>query len=332
MPRITQKIGATNRSTKAGGLVAVAGIALAGSALISHYKARQAERRHPPLGRFVTAGGARLHYIEAGRGPAVVLLHGNGAMVEDFLISGVFERAARRHRIIAFDRPGFGHSERPRGRRWTASAQAAILPQAFKLLGIERAIVVGHSWGTLVALALALDNPRLVSGLVLASGYYYPTPRMDVALFSPPAIPVLGDLITHTVAPLIGEAMAPGLFEKMFAPQGTPPWFTARFSVALTLRPSQIRAYAEDTAHMTAAAEFLSHRYGSLFPPTVVMAGDADKIVDYGQAQRLHGEVAGSRLEVFNGGSHMIHYLDPERFVQGIEAAREMATGTSERI
>jgi pimeloyl-ACP methyl ester carboxylesterase len=83
---------------------------------------------------------------------------------------------------------------------------------------------------------------------------------------------------------------------------------------------------------MTAAAEFLSHRYGSLFPPTVVMAGDADKIVDYGQAQRLHGEVAGSRLEVFNGGSHMIHYLDPERFVQGIEAAREMATGTSERI
>jgi pimeloyl-ACP methyl ester carboxylesterase len=315
------------RSAKIGSLIGVAGVALAGAALIAHRHAREAERRYPPLGRFVAPGGTRLHYVEHGRGQPVVFLHGNGAMVEDMLISGVIDRAAQRFRAIAFDRPGFGHSDRPRGRNWTAVAQASVLAEAFRLLGIERPIVVGHSWGTLVALALALDHPRHVAGLVLASGYYYPTPRKDVALFSVPAIPVVGDLLRHTVAPLIGEAMAPRLIERMFSPQWVSPRFAEQFPVALTVRPSQIRAFAEDTAHMIAAAEMLSSRYGSLFPPAAILAGDADEIVSYRQAQRLHGEVAGSRLEILRGGSHMIHHVAPERIVQAIDAvAAESST------
>ena len=207
----------------------LAGLALAGAALIANHRASKAERRHPAFGRFVTAGGARLHYIEQGRGPAVVFLDGNGAMVEDYLISGVFTRAAQRYRAIAFDRPGFGHSDRPRERNWTAAAQASILPEAFRLLGIDRAIVVGHSWGTLVALALALDHPRLVSGLVLGSGYYYPTPRMDVVLSSPSATPLLGDLICHTLAPFAGEAMAPRSSTRCFRRRGYHPGSRSSF-------------------------------------------------------------------------------------------------------
>ena len=149
----------------------------------------------------------------------MVFLHGNGVTSEDFLISGILEEASRSYRALAFDRPGFGHSERPWARSWPAAAQAALLPRTFALLGIERPIVVGHSWGAMVALALAADHPASVSGLVLASGYYYPTARADVALFSPPAIPLAGDILRHTVAPLIGEAMLPGLIKKMFAPR-----------------------------------------------------------------------------------------------------------------
>src|SRR4051794_11264702 len=137
-------------SGRTGGLLGVAGIALAGAAFIAHRHARQAELAYPAKGRFVTAGGARLHYIEQGKGRPVVFLHGNGAMVEDLLISGVIGRAAQKYRAIAIDRPGFGHSDRPRGRSWTAAAQASILPEAFRLLDAERPIVVAHSWGTLV--------------------------------------------------------------------------------------------------------------------------------------------------------------------------------------
>ena len=308
------------RSATIASLIGVAGVALAGAAVIARWHAKEAERRHPPLGRFVTAGGARLHYVEQGRGQPVVFLHGNGTMVEDMLISGVIGQVARRYRAIAFDRPGFGHSDRPRRRNWTAAAQASILPEAFRLLGIERPIVVGHSWGTLVALVLALDHARHVSGLVLVSGYYYPTARTDAALFSVPAIPLVGDLLRHTVAPLIGEAMAPGLIERMFSPQGVSPRFAHEFPVALAVRPSQIRAFSEDSSHMIAAVERLSGRYGSLFPPTAILAGDADEIVSYRQAQRLHGDVAGSRLEILRGGSHMVHHIAPERIVRAIDA------------
>ena len=314
------------RPAKIGGLAGLVAAGLAGAAWISYRQARNAERRHPPLGRFVTVKGVRLHYVERGRGPAVVFLHGNGAMVDDFIISGVFGLAAEKYRAIVFDRPGFGHSERPSNRRWTASAQASLLPEMFKLLGIDRAIVVGHSWGTLVALALALDYPRLVSGLVLASGYYFPTPRADVVLLSPPAIPLVGTVISHTVAPFIGEAIAPKVIATMFSPQGVSPRFAAQYPLALALRPSQIQALSEDTSHLVAAAEALSPRYATLFPPTVIMAGDEDEVVSYRQAQRLHGEVAGSRLDILRGGCHMIHHIDPKRFMRGIEAAGEHTT------
>jgi hypothetical protein len=61
------------------------------------------QRERPPKGSFVTTDGVRLHYLERGTGRPVVFLHGNGAMVEDMLIGGVIEHAAREYRAIAFD-------------------------------------------------------------------------------------------------------------------------------------------------------------------------------------------------------------------------------------
>jgi pimeloyl-ACP methyl ester carboxylesterase len=81
--------------------------------------------------------------------------------------------------------------------------------RAFETLGMRRPVVVGHSWGALVALALALDHPEAVSGLILLSGYYHPTLRADVPFFSIPAIPVIGDLIRYTVGPFFGSALLP---------------------------------------------------------------------------------------------------------------------------
>jgi len=305
----------------AAGLTALGAIALAGTALIVNRQAAKAERAFPPKGTFVTAAGVRLHCLERGQGRPVVFLHGNGMMAEDMLISGVLAEAGdRSYRAIAIDRPGFGHSERPRGTPWTAAAQAELLPRVFALLGIERPIVVGHSLGTMVALALALNYPEHVSGLVLASGYYYPTARADVALVSPPAIPVLGDLLCYTVAPLIGEAMAPRFVSKMFSPQAVPARFDKQFPVGLMLRPSQIRAATKDATHMIPDATWMADRYPELSCPMAILAGDADEVVDQqGQAPRLHAAVPGSMLDVFAGTGHMTHYADPARVVRAID-------------
>ena len=261
-------------------LLGVAALALAGSAVLVNRRAAQAERDYLPKGRFVTVDGVRLHYVEKGNGPPVVFLHGNGAMVEDMLICGVVDEVASAYHAIVFDRPGFGHSERPQDRSWTALAQARLFAKAFAQLGIGSPIVVGHSWGTLVALALALNHPQSVGGLVVASGYYFPTARSDVALFSPPSMPIVGDVISYTVAPIIGEAIGWPLITKMFAPQPVSPKFEREFPMPLALRPSQIKAFSQDTSHMSIAAQQLSPRYASITCPTVIMAGDADRIVN----------------------------------------------------
>ena len=310
----------SSRSAK-GGVAALGAIALAGAAVIVNRQAAKSETSNPPKGSFVTSGGVRLHYVEQGQGRPVVFLHGNGMMVEDMMISGVMgAAAASSYRAIAFDRPGFGHSERPRGTAWTAAAQAALLPKAFAVLGIKKPIVVGHSLGTMIALALALNHPDDVGGLVLASGYYYPTPRADVVLASPPAIPLLGDLLCYTVSPLMGEVMAPRMIAKLFAPQPVPASFNDAFPVGMMLRPTQLSASSKDATHMIPDAAMMSGRYGELSCPVAILAGDADKVVSLNaQATKLHDALPKSMLDVFEGAGHMIHHFDPQRVIRAID-------------
>src|ERR1051325_10369485 len=158
--------------------------ALGALGITNHFLARRAERLHPPMGRFISVEGVRLHYLDQGAGPVVVLLNGNGTMAWDFVLSGLVASLETDHRVIAFDRPGFGYSERPRSRVWTPQDQAVLLGQALRILDARPAIIVGHSWGTLVAISMALRDPEGATGLVLLSGYYYPTFRKDSASMS----------------------------------------------------------------------------------------------------------------------------------------------------
>jgi hypothetical protein len=120
---------------------------LAASAVLNSVLAKRAERRNPPMGRFITVDGVRLHYVERGTGSPLVLLHGNGSMIQDFVSSGLIDLAAKTYRVIAFDRPGFGYSERPRSTVWTPAAQADLINAALMQMGVSQPLVLGHSWG-----------------------------------------------------------------------------------------------------------------------------------------------------------------------------------------
>lgn len=190
--------------------------AAAGLAALNISRSRRAEIENPPSGDFIEVNGVRLHYVEQGKGSPIVLLHGNGATVEDWTASGLFDTLAANHRVIAFDRPGFGYSERPRSTVWTPRAQAELIAGAIAQLGVEHPLVVGHSFGTLVTLALALDFPDVTGGIVLIGGYFYATVRADALLTSPPAIPVVGDVMRYTVSPLIAAAISPLAAKRYF--------------------------------------------------------------------------------------------------------------------
>jgi pimeloyl-ACP methyl ester carboxylesterase len=306
-----------SKGPKAG--LALGAALLAASWLVVRYKTAQAERDNPPTGEFITVGGVRLHYFSKGQGPTVVLLHGNGVIAQDFLHSGLFDQLAENHRVIAFDRPGFGYSERPRTTVWTPAAQARLIAAALEQLGVQQAVVLAHSWATLVAISMGLQQPQLVSGLVLASGYYYPSMRLDV-LSATPAIPLIGDLLSHTISPLIGRLMWPAAIKAAFTPSAVPASFE-RMSPWMSLRPTQLRAEAAETAMMIPSAAVLRKHYPELQMPVSIVVGEGDKIVNpEDNSLQLDQDLSNSDVTVLEGAGHMIQHVSQAVLLSAVES------------
>src|SRR4051812_32277001 len=299
--------------------------ALGAAALYTAKMTRDAERKHPPIGRFLDVDGVRLHYIERGAGEPLALIHGTGTLIQDFTVNGLVGRLSERYRVIVFDRPGYGYSDRPRG-LWTPRAHATLFEKALHQLGVERAIVLGHSWGTMVAVSLALQAPALVRSLVLLSGYYFPTARIDVALNAPLALPGIGDALRHTISPPLSRLMLPAGIRAMFAPASVPERFDRLFPKELMVRPIQLRASMEDAALMTPSVMELQEHYRDLKLPVLILTGGDDQIADVGrQSRRLHEEIPQSELTVLPGLGHMVHHLAPDQVSKVIDRAAKLA-------
>lgn len=303
--------------------------ALAGAMAANHLAARAAERRFPPQGRFITAGGTRLHYRDSGaiagdRQPPIIVIHGNGALTDDFVAAGIADRLAATRRVVLFDRPGYGYSERPASTDWTAEAQAAAIAEATARLGIGRAVVVGHSWGVLPALAWALDRPQSVAALVLVSGYYFGTPRLDTALLGIAELPLLGRAFTDGWAPIQTRIIGPLGNRQIFWPQAPTPGYRHDMPFGLMLRPGQVRASAEDGVQMPANAARLSRRYGELGMPITMIWGSDDKMVGQsGQSKEFVRRFPRVRGLELDRHGHMLHHVEPDLVSDAILTAAE---------
>lgn len=319
------------RRRKAGSRISVPAIlgaavgAIAVSAFVNHRLAKAAERSNPPQGRFVYVNGVRLHYIERGKGKALVLLHGNGSMLQDFETSGLVALASEKYRVIVFDRPGYGHSSRPRNVIWTPQRQADLIHDALIALGIENATVLGHSWGCSVALELAKRYSAFVSGLVLASGYYYPTPRLDVVALSLPAVPLLGDVVRYTISPIVSRLMWPLMMKTLFGPAPVPKKFDA-FPKGLAVRPSQVRASASEAAMMIPYALLCPPNLAILEMPVSIIVGGEDRLIDANkQSGRLQEENPNQPMLRLSHAGHMVHQTETEAVMGMIDQTARAA-------
>ena len=293
--------------------LAAAGAAAAAT-LFVQARVRSAPRAHPARGGFA----AGLHYVERGFGVPVVLLHGLGSMLQDFELSGLVERASRDYHVFAFDRPGYGHSARPRGTLWTPRAQARLLRAALDQLGVSRPVIVGHSWASQVALAYGLEYPQHTRGLVLASGYYYPTARADAPFLIPPGIPLLGAVLRHTLSPVAGRLLWPLWLKLLFGPMPVPGYF-ARFPTWMALRPEPLRAVGEESAMLLPVVIGMRREYAKLEVPSAIVAGTQDRFVGTrGHSARLHAELPGSTYIPVSGAGHMVHHAAPEALMAAI--------------
>jgi pimeloyl-ACP methyl ester carboxylesterase len=257
----------------------------------------------------------------------VLLLHGaSGSAADPVLAFG--ERLAAKFRVIAVDRPGSGWSDRIGGAE-TASPgrQAKIIREALERLGVDRAIVVGHSWSGALATNLALDHADRVAGLVLLAPVTHPWPGGAIAwYYGPVNRPALGWLLSRTLTTPAGLALMWPATAAVFAPQAPPPDYVDRAEIPLALRPKTFRYNGQDVGALNAFVTRQSGRYGEIRVPTVVISGDADAIVWTNLHSRsLEREIPGAKLIVLPGVGHMPHHAAPELVAREIEAIAERA-------
>ena len=156
-------------------------------------------------------------------------------------------------------------------------------------------------------------------------------PRLDVALFSPPAIPVIGDLMRYTISPLFGRLIWPLLVRRIFYPAVTSARFKQEYPVWMSLRPGQIRASSMETAMLIPSAYRLRKRYHELRMPVVLLAGAGDiHSLPRLHSERLHRELPNSELILVPHAGHMVAHTSPQSIVAAIDrAAAQDAIGAS---
>jgi pimeloyl-ACP methyl ester carboxylesterase len=202
---------------------------------------------------------------------------------------------------------------------WTADQQAELLYKALLQLNVARPVLVGHSRGSIVALALAVRHKEFAAGLVLVSGYYFWTARPDVLLAALSALPILGAVLRYTISPLLGWIQMPLIKRGMFSPTPVPDRFEREFSTAMALRPSQIRAAAMDGGQMISSTLAMRDQYKLLTLPVTIIAGAGDRVVFKRMSERLAAAVAHSTLHIIEGAGHMAHYFAPLEVAHAVE-------------
>jgi pimeloyl-ACP methyl ester carboxylesterase len=230
------------------------------------------------------------------------------------------ERLAARHRVILLDRPGLGWSERRSSDGSSPAYQAAMLSAVLDRLGVDRVILVGHSWGGLLALTFAFDYSHQVAGLVVIAPPTHPWLGQTTWLYSVFAIPVLGWVFAHTLTLPFGALLIGPGFRGAFLPQSPPPGYMKRSAARLLLRPATLLANAADITGLKAFLKRQAERYDMLAAPIVVITGDRDTVVSpRHHAMRLAAAVPDARVEVLPGFGHMLHHAAADRIIAAVE-------------
>jgi pimeloyl-ACP methyl ester carboxylesterase len=230
------------------------------------------------------------------------------------------ERLARNHRVVLIDRPGHGWSTRTRAGDSTPASQGRMISEALTKLGIERAVVVAHSWSGALGLRLALDDPDRVAGLVLLAPVAYPW-RGGVGRYNKLiATPVIGPLFAYTITLPLGTLLAGPGARGVFLPQTMPDGFVKDTATPLLLRPREFIANARDLVTLKAAVAEQAPRYGAIKAPLTIITGDADRTVSADIHSRpLAAALPHARLIVLPGAGHMIQNAAPDLVIAEIE-------------
>ena len=295
---------------------------------------RAAEAAYPPKGQIVDVDGVGIHVYDAGgTGPDLVLIHGANGNIRDFS-DALLNRLTQAYRVWLVDRPGLGWSDRsdpeylgPWSRASESPAeQARVLQAAVARLGVERPLVLGHSFGGAVALAWALERPDHIAGLVVVSGASNPWPDGLGAFYNVSATRLGGATFVPFVTAFASKAQANTVIARIFAPQEAPKDYARLVGVPLSLRRESQRANTRQVTSLLPHVVEMSARYGAIAVPTEILHGTADDIVPLAiHSEPLAQQIPDAVLTRLDGIGHMPHHATPEAVIDAVDRAAARA-------
>ena len=324
-------------SRKLAALSVIAGLIFLGCAATwasLAYRKTRAETVTPAEGRFIEVGDARVHAVVRGEGPDVVLLHGAFGSARDFTFD-LADRLAKDYRVIAFDRPGMGysdHSDRSYAGAFAPSGdspleQARLLAAAAQELGAERPIVVGHSFGGIVAIAWALEHDP--AALVLFAGVAMPWPGTLGPIYQVYGTGAGGGFLAPLVSAWAPASRLESAVRSSFRPLQMPEGYDAHIGPYMPLRLGAFRATTRQVNTLRPHVVEMEPRYGALTLPIEILHGSEDKTVPMKVHSGPFSEIVESaNLRVLDGAGHMPHHADP-RGRRGRDQPGSGASGAS---
>lgn len=302
-------------------------IACAAAALFAFTRlgVRRIERRFPAIGERFDVGGYSLHAVhmpkpEGADLPPVVFIHGASGNLRDPL--GAFSTLlAGRAEMLFVDRPGHGYSDRGVAANEWPDGQARAIATLMRRKGIEKAIVVGHSFGGAIAASFAVALPEMTAGLVFIAPATHPWPGGVAWYNTLTRRPFLGRLFAGLVALPAGLALIGDGMRSVFAPNPMPRDYVET-APALVLRPRSFRANAIDLSNLYDHVSRMAGRYGEISARTVIVTGDSDTVVLPDLHSRgLYRDIAGSELVWVRNLGHKPDYVAGDLCIAAIEKA-----------
>ena len=310
---------ALKRALRIGGLT---GLAITGYAAYAQYAIRRFEHLDPmnagAPGSYLDIDGTAIHYVEAGRGEDVVLIHGwNGST---FSFRYTIPELAQRYRVIAIDLMGYGYSARMRDADYSLTAQSDIVARAMDRLGVANAVVIGHSMGGAVATRLALRYPEWVGKLVLVDSVNVTEMRRATRFgkLLRVVMPLAAPLLLHPYRSRRRVFLTAVHDPAHLTPETEQGYF----------RPMHMKGHLHSMGRQLTSRhhdELLSPR--DISQPTLILWGEHDSWLRPEFGERLNAEIPDSRLTLVPSAGHLPLEEQPDfcnreimRFLQGDEA------------
>ncbi len=289
---------------------------------------KSALKETPPSGEFIDVEGTQVHYQIVGSGPDLIMIHGAGGSLRDFTFS-IVDKLKSDFRIILFDRPGHGYTERIAARAQLGESpaeQSNLIFSAAKRIGVKDPIVLGHSFGGAVAMSYVLNNPEDAKALVMVAGVSNEWEGDLDSWYQITNSWAGRNILIPTLSAIAPRSRLEETTAGIFAPNAVPDGYLDHMGIALSKSKTTLQATTQQVNDVKPHIIEMEKRYPSLTLPIEIVHGDLDETVPL----KVHGEVLASQvrsanLTVLKNVGHMPQHVSEPQVIAAIKRAANRA-------